>query len=733
MAEARIPLTFNLESRAADTSKDARIVNGIVEDERVIKRPGLIAMSLSTTLSTGVGQGLFSWADQLIAAVNGHIYSILPSSGSVTELIGSPFTGMSNTIPLSFSSTINDTWMAFHDGTNLFAVNTINNTIISPLGGTGVISTTITNPGGYYYTPPSVTFSGATPATGTAVLYNNQLSSITLTSAGTYAAGVIPTISIGAPPAGTTATYTGTVYNTQTGVYFSTTTTGSGYVTAPTPIVNGGTFGSGTGYSILNTTGGIAGFVLTEIDTSNIGHSVTVTFPAPVTTTATAVANMNSTISGPFVPGIVYLDSTMYVMTTGQIIPSTSVVTISNANPAVVSWTGHNQSANTQIMFTTTGTLPSPLAVGTIYYILAAGLTANSFEISLTVGGTPIPTTTAGSGTHTATTTPITPSVIYGSGLNNPTSWNALNFIQASSDSDQMVGIARHLNYIVAFGTSGTQFFYDAGLPSPGSPLAENKSAYLEIGCANGYTIASAEQTLIWVSTSVTEGRSVYLLSGLSPQKISTKYVERYLNASSMSGNNSNARAYCFKISGHTFYVLSLIDLNVTLVCDLDSQKWYQWTSQTGDTGITNSGTETYFSPAAFSGNIEYIPGGYFLDNSNGKIYIMSPNVYDDAGNLIYFRMVSPRLDSGTKKRKFYKRVELVGDTEQGSGWIRHFDDDYATPSTYRSVDLSVTRPVLYQNGASRRRAWELFISDKVPVRVEALEIEFDVGEMEQG
>ncbi len=52
--------------------------------------------------------------------------------------------------------------------------------------------------------------------------------------------------------------------------------------------------------------------------------------------------------------------------------------------------------------FTTTGTLPSPLVVGTPYYVKTASASGVATQISLTNGGTAI-TLTGGSGTHTAT------------------------------------------------------------------------------------------------------------------------------------------------------------------------------------------------------------------------------------------------------------------------------------------------------------------------------------------
>jgi len=80
-----------------------------------------------------------------------------------------------------------------------------------------------------------------------------------------------------------------------------------------------------------------------------------------------------------------------------------ATVTISIASPAVVSWTAHGQVAGNRIVFTTTGALPTGLTSGTPYYVISAGLTANSFEVSATVGGAVVNTSGTQSGTQTAT------------------------------------------------------------------------------------------------------------------------------------------------------------------------------------------------------------------------------------------------------------------------------------------------------------------------------------------
>lgn len=82
---------------------------------------------------------------------------------------------------------------------------------------------------------------------------------------------------------------------------------------------------------------------------------------------------------------------------------SNSATTINNSTPSAATFTqaNHGFVPGQVVKFTTGGTLPSPLSTLTTYYVLASGLTANTFQVATTPGGTAIVTTTAGSGSHT--------------------------------------------------------------------------------------------------------------------------------------------------------------------------------------------------------------------------------------------------------------------------------------------------------------------------------------------
>lgn len=83
---------------------------------------------------------------------------------------------------------------------------------------------------------------------------------------------------------------------------------------------------------------------------------------------------------------------------------ASSTVTISNASPGIVSWTTHGLTPNIPVVFTNTGgALPAEITSGVTYYVSYQSFTANSFAVSATLGGAVINTSSASTGTTTAT------------------------------------------------------------------------------------------------------------------------------------------------------------------------------------------------------------------------------------------------------------------------------------------------------------------------------------------
>lgn len=305
---------------------------------------------------------------------------------------------------------------------------------------------------------------------------------------------------------------------------------------------------------------------------------------------------------------------------------------------------------------------------------------------------------------------------IYNSDLNSPLLWNPLNYTTAEADPDQIVGIIKHFNYICVFGQWGTEFFYNAAT-AVGSPFLRQDSAKNEIGCPNGNSIVQFQQGVAFIGYSKIKGKQAFVLDGLSPVPISTRYIEKYLNANT----DNTFSSFTFRTEGHTYYGVTLTTLALTFVYDIDEKSWYNWTSYSSSAeGIYRLHTATLFNSSS-----------YGQDVSNGVVYSVDVNTYTDNGAAIYFRVVSNNIDSGSMRRKFFNSGQIVGDKVVATMYISHTDDDFATYSTARTVNLNKTRCIIYQCGTSRRRAWQFLVTDNVPLRLFSFELNIEGGEMD--
>ena len=306
---------------------------------------------------------------------------------------------------------------------------------------------------------------------------------------------------------------------------------------------------------------------------------------------------------------------------------------------------------------------------------------------------------------------------IFNSDSEDPRLWNPLNTIAIESDPDYVIAIVKHFNFIVAFGEWSTEFFYNAA-NAEGSPFLRQDSYKNEIGCADGNSVVQFQQSVLYVGKSKTHGKSVYrLLDGFSPASVSTQYIEKYLNADI----NTDIQSFCFRIAGHTLYVMTLPNLDKTFVYDVDQNIWYEWTS--------------YYSAAEHAFRVwtatEFTTGTYGIDATNGLLYLIDPNTYTDNSQPIYWRVVTNNLDAGTRHRKFFESGEVIGDKIAGTMSINFSADDYNNFSTVRTVDLNSPRSILWQLGQSRYRAYQFLSTSSVPLRLSSFELGVRGGEQD--
>lgn len=300
---------------------------------------------------------------------------------------------------------------------------------------------------------------------------------------------------------------------------------------------------------------------------------------------------------------------------------------------------------------------------------------------------------------------------IYNSNLEAPLSWNATDFISAEMYPDGVVTLGRQTNQLVVFGTKTIEFFYDAG-NATGSPLARTDQYVQQQGIASKDSLDSAEGILAWVSQSDAGQRYIVAMEGFTPKKISTEPIDRLLNSDP---NITTSRGALVRIAGHLMYVLSTDSM--TLAYDFQTTLWYFFTS--GNQPI-------FFGKWAAEVNGDCV---WQLHSGNSEC-TMSQNTFQDIGTDFNVDIQTSIIDMDTMQYKQLTRVEVIGDWQVGSSGtvtLSMSDDDYNTWKLTRSFPIA-SRMYGWRWGQFRRRAFKLSFIGNSPLRLEALELDINVG-----
>lgn len=376
--------------------------------------------------------------------------------------------------------------------------------------------------------------------------------------------------------------------------------------------------------------------------------------------------------------------------------------------------------------------------------------------------------------------------VIYNSAVDDPTTWNALEYRTANAASGVGKALARVLTYIVAFKEYSTELFFTDPGNATGSPFSPVPSLFSQVGCASGASVADVGGNLLWISQSKAQkGRSVHMMVGTQQVKVSTPDIERILNADSL----ATVKSYGVSLDGHPVYVLTLVVSGITLVFDPESKVWGEWTSLTiagnqSISSITRSGTTatvTFGSahglsdgdPLKISGanqsdyngifQVSYVSttvvtievanspvtpatgtlignaytASYFkfshyansgsdvlLHESDGYLYTLSSSLYQDNAQPVDYFARTDRMDGGDLRVKKNPRTGLIANSLSDTAMIRWSDNDCSTYDAYRRVSLASEEPALLRCGSFKRRTYEFrHVGNTAPI-VEALELE---------
>jgi hypothetical protein len=292
--------------------------------------------------------------------------------------------------------------------------------------------------------------------------------------------------------------------------------------------------------------------------------------------------------------------------------------------------------------------------------------------------------------------------------------WGVLAFIQAGTDADIGVQLARQLIYVVAIKQWTTQFFYDAGNQT-GSSLSPVPGAQYEFGCLSSDTFQDLDGVLFWATQSKNSTCRIVMMDNLNAKFVSNPAVERQLDL----GPGSTWYSLVYQHAGHRWYVITNISTNVTMVYDIGQDLWYLWTDPFGNFYPIISRAATMFGK-------EWQQRG-----DTGAIYQMdSDYVYpNDSGLIVPVDIYTPNYDAGVDRIKTLSQMRFNADQTPGSSmWVRFSDNDYNSFNNFRKVDLSLGRPLLNDEGSFYRRAYHFRHYANTKFRMRSVDLQMDIG-----
>ena len=101
---------------------------------------------------------------------------------------------------------------------------------------------------------------------------------------------------------------------------------------------------------------------------------------------------------------------------------------------------------------------------------------------------------------------------IYNCNVGDPTTWDALSYLSFEQTTDTLVGIAKHLNYLIAFGSFSMQFYYDSGAATGSSSTAKFSSTTAPTASTLSATAPPATTTTAPTTATTTTAEVAILL-----------------------------------------------------------------------------------------------------------------------------------------------------------------------------------------------------------------------------
>jgi len=307
-------------------------------------------------------------------------------------------------------------------------------------------------------------------------------------------------------------------------------------------------------------------------------------------------------------------------------------------------------------------------------------------------------------------------SIISNSVNNDPLSFTVDAIIAPEQEPDQVTRLAKINNYLIAFGSSSIEYYWDAANAAPDSPMQRNDTPIKINTYLAGFAIHG--NSIFYIGADANGQPDVFVLKDFKLENIGTPSISRYL--SSVSSTVSSWKGAIIAIQGHVFYVINAglnkswaIDVETGLVTRFAYQSQAIFDIYTSTNLFNTSATRTYFSLG-----------------TDSTIYRFDETLFQDSGVNYTCSIITEANDFGTLNRKTMRRLSVIGDRPASDTFlsIQWSDDDYITYNTAVSTNLKQDLVCIRQLGWFRQRIFKFTYSDNYPFRIQDIEVDINKG-----
>jgi len=200
----------------------------------------------------------------------------------------------------------------------------------------------------------------------------------------------------------------------------------------------------------------------------------------------------------------------------------------------------------------------------------------------------------------------------------NGTAWDALDFATAESQPDGILRVFADHGELLLFGEQTIEPWGNIGTSD--FPFAPVKGGIAEMGLKARWSLCKFNDGLAFLGQNIQGQAQVYYLRGYTPVKISTPQFDAVI-----AGYNGleSATGFAFMDRGHPMYQINFPGPGKSWRFDATTNDWFE---------VAYSAAEGRHRANL---QIDYLGRTLVADYDNGNIYILDPDVYTDAGEVI--------------------------------------------------------------------------------------------------